>query len=111
MNRFNLMLLLALSAPVNAVNAADTTAEIASLRQLVEEMRLDYEARISELEARLAHSERVVRGAKQDADEAYRLAEQTAIDQSSGQSGPNVFNPAIGVVLTGRYADIDNGWA
>jgi len=83
---------------------------MAVLRQLVEDMHQDYEARISDLEERLARTERLARGAQKDADEAVELAEQTAIDQSSGVSAPNTFNPSIGAVLAGRYADVDSGW-
>jgi hypothetical protein len=73
-------------------------------------MRQDYEARISDLEDRLSRTERLTRVAQKDADEAVELAEQTAIDQSSGASAPNTFNPAIGVVTFGRYASVDRGW-
>lgn len=80
------------------------------MRQLVEEMRQDYETRISDLEDRLARTERLAKSARDDAGEAVELAEQTAIDQSSGASAPNTFNPSIGAILIGRYADIDQGW-
>jgi len=90
--------------------AQDAAEDMADLRQLVEDMRQDYEARISDLEERLARTERLARGAQKDAGEAVELAEQTAIDQSSGASAPNTFNPSIGTVLAGRYADVDRGW-
>jgi hypothetical protein len=77
---------------------------------MVEELRQDYERRISDLEQKLAQSERTARNAQRDAEEAFEIAEQTAITQSSGSAGVNAFNPAIGAVLTGRYADIDTGW-
>ena len=51
-------------------------------------------------------AERAARGARREADEALELAEQTAIESSSGASAPNTYNPAIGAILTGRYADI-----
>ena len=50
--------------PVAAVNAQDTAGEIAELRQLVSEMRTDYETRISALEARLVAAERAVRSTR-----------------------------------------------
>ena len=107
---YPVMVLLALSVLTPEANAQDAAEEIASLRQLVEEMQLDYEARISDLETRLARSERVARSAKKDADDAFELAEQTAIDQSSGLGNANVYNPAIGAILMGHYADIEGGW-
>lgn len=96
--------------PMLSANAQTPAQEVADLRRLVEDMRQDYEARISELESKLARTERLARGAQDDADEAVELAEQTAIDQSSGSSAPNVFNPSIGAVLVGQYADVDRGW-
>jgi len=102
------VLLIALAAP--AAHAQTLDDEVAELRSLVAEMRADYESRISELEARLARAERLANSASRDADEAFQLAEQTAIDQSGGASAPNVFNPAIGAVLTGHYASVDSGW-
>jgi len=102
--------LLVFIIPVATASAQDNAGEIAELRQLVTEMRADYDARISELEQRLAAAERRARSAERDAGEAIELAEQTAIDQGSAQSAPNTFNPAIGAILMGGYADIDRGW-
>jgi hypothetical protein len=98
------------SLPFATVSAQDQSAEIAELRQMIVEMRDDYERRIGELEVRLGAAERAARGARREADEALELAEQTAIDSSSGASAPNTYNPAIGAILTGRYADIGAGW-
>lgn len=105
------ILVLALSVSFfSAANAQDATDDVAELRQLVEELRHDYEARISELEGRLARTERMAQGARKDAGDAVALVEQATIDQSSGSSAANTFNPGIGAVLIGRYADVDRGW-
>ena len=109
-NSIAAILLLATSLLSSAANAQDVSAEVAELRQMMTDMRSDYERRISELEARLDTAERDSRGARRDAGEAIELAEQTAIDQSSGSSSPNTFNPALGLVLNGGFADVDNGW-
>jgi len=85
-------------------------AEIAELKQVVAEMRDDYERRIADLEQRLAGAERLANRASRDAEDATELAEQTAIDQSAGSSAPNAFNPGIGAILTGTWADVDRGW-
>ena len=102
--------LLILSLSATSVNAQDLANEVSELRQLLMTVQADYDARISDLEERLARAERQSRSAQRDADEAIELAEQTAIDQSSGSSAPNAFNPAIGAILVGGYADIDSSW-
>jgi len=109
-NSFIFVLLVAITAPVTMVNAQDIDQEIADLRQLVEDMRQNYETRISDLETRLAVSERAATTAQRDADEAFEMAEQTAIDQSSGSSTASAFNPALGAILMGGFSDIDRSW-
>lgn len=103
-------MLLIFGMPVSSVFAQDLASEVAELRSLLIQVQTDYDARISDLENRLASAERQSRSAQRDADEAIELAEQTAIDQSSGTSAPNAFNPAIGAVLVGGYADVNRGW-
>jgi len=92
------------------IAAAQDAGEIAELRRLVDEMRVDYESRIGDLEARLAKAERAARSAARDAEDAVKLAEDTAISQGAGTSSPNAFNPAIGAALIGGYADVGGGW-
>ena len=84
-------------------HAQDHSGEVAELRQMLAEMRSDYENRITDLEKRLDRAER-------SANDAREVAEQTAIDLTSGASSPNTFNPAIGAVLIARYASLDSGW-
>ncbi len=108
--RLVISLFLAIGLSASPARAQDIEDEINEIRQLLTTMQTDYEARISDLEERLARAERQTRSAQRDADEAIELAEQTAIDQSSASSAPNTFNPAIGAVLVGRYAEVDNGW-
>ena len=91
--------LLATVLPISTGNAQDLASEVAQLRLLLAEVQQDYESRITDLEERLTRAERLAAGARRDAQEAYDVAEQTAIDQSSGSSSPNTFNPAIGAVL------------
>jgi len=99
-----------IAMPVVPVHAQADADDIAELRRLVAEMKADYEARIGELESRLARAERMARGAERDADEAIELAEQTAIDLSGSATAANTFNPSIGVILGGHYADVERGW-
>ncbi|RLA30522.1 MAG: hypothetical protein DRR11_13130, partial [Gammaproteobacteria bacterium] len=106
-----IMALLVFTIPAMPVHAEDLADEVAELRQLLIEIQHDYDSRISDLEARLAKAERQARGAERNADEAIELAEQTAIDQTSGAASPNAFNPAIGSVFVGGYSNVDPGWS
>jgi len=88
---------------VGTAHAQDLSGDVAELRQMLTQMRSDYESRIEDLERRLDRAERSAR-------DATEIAEQTAIDLTAGASSPNTFNPAIGAVLVARYADIDANW-
>lgn len=90
--------------------AQDLAGEVAALREALTEMKTDYETRIEALEARLAAAEAGVADAGDDAEEAFEIAEETAIRQSSDTTAANTFNPAIGVMLVGRVADVSGGW-
>lgn len=91
-------------------HAQDLSGEVAELRQMLTEMKIDYEGRIADLENRLDRAERSARSASRDADEAVEIAEQTAIIMTAGASSPNTFNPAIGAILVASYANVDPGW-
>jgi len=106
----SVVLLLLLGTCLPTANAQDLASEVAELRRLLSEVQQDYATRISDLEIRLERAEILASGAKRDATEAFEIAEQTAIDQSSGTSAANTFNPSLGAVLSGRYASIDKGW-
>ncbi len=108
--RMALVPLLLLGTQTSIAQDQDLASEVAELRALLLEVQQDYESRISEVEVRLARAEQVASGARREATEAFEIAEQTAIDQSAGQSAANTFNPALGAVLAGRYADFDSGW-
>jgi hypothetical protein len=108
-SRFFAVLLL-IGMPMSLVHAQQPADEIDELRQMLITMQTSYDARLSDLEQRLARAEGEARSAQRDADEAVELVEQTAIDLSSGSSSPNTFNPSIGAIITGQYADIGTGW-
>jgi hypothetical protein len=97
-------------ASTGTLYAQDLSGEVADLRQMLTEMKNEYESRIEELERRLDNAERSVRGARREADEAMEIAEQTAINVTAGASSPNTYNPAIGIVLVSRYANVSQGW-
>lgn len=102
--------LLSVAASVQVAQANDLASEVAELRQSLSQLQQDYESRISDLEGRLARAEQLASGAKRDASEAFEIAEQTAIDQSSGGAAANTFNPSLGATLSARYANIDQSW-
>jgi hypothetical protein len=102
-------LTLGVTASYNSM-AQDLAADVAELRQMLTAARSDYEARIDDLERRLEQAERASNTASRDADAALEIAEQAAIDSTSGSSAANAFNPAIGAVLAARFSDIDQGW-
>jgi len=69
--------------------------DIESLRQAINELRADYETRISELERRLAVAE-------QNANQARVAAQQTTAPPLAVTSaGNSAFNPAIGIIFQG----------
>lgn len=103
-------LLLISGACASAAQASDLASEVAELRQLLADVQQNYESRISALEVRLSRAEQLASGARRDATEAFEIAEQTAIDQSSGTTSANTFNPSLGVVLSGRYAKVEGSW-
>ena len=82
--------------------------EIESLRTALDELRADYEARISELERRLAVAEQ---NASQASIAVQQAAAPVAITRSSANSA---FNPAIGVIFQGyawNYGEDPEGYA
>ena len=103
-------MVLVIGLPAAAANAQASGDEVAELRQMIIEMRDDYERRISELEARLDVAERETQVAKRDAGEAFELAEEASVQQVSATSAPNTFNPSVGAVLDGGFADVGGGW-
>lgn len=72
-----------------AASAQAQDSEIESLRLAVAELRADYEARISELEQRLAIAEQNARQAN------------TSSQPTSTGTPQSAFNPAIGVIFSG----------
>ncbi len=80
-----------LCLPFVAVAQGDAGDELAEIRDMLTTMKTDYEARIAELEQRLAAAERAV-----------TRTTSTAVRSGSVSAG-NAFNPQISVVLDGNY--------
>ena len=93
-----------------SVVAEESSDEIAELRLMLENVKIEYETRINDLEQRLTRAERLAQRAERSAEDAFEIAEDTAVNLTAGASAPNTFNPAIGAVLVGRYADLDQSW-
>ena len=93
-------LALALALPLSA--RADSPADIASLRQEVDAIRAAYEARLQALEQRLQRAE--AQGAAAAQASAAPAAVLPAVASSTASGGANAFNPALSLILSGRYA-------
>jgi len=90
------ILVLALSIPVVGQAQDD---DIDALRVAVEELRADYDARIAELERRLAVAE-------QNAAQAnYDIQLSSIAPATSASAGNTASNPAIGVVFQGQLRE------
>ena len=87
---------------------AQSNSEIDQLREMISELKRDYTARILRLEQRLQEVERESADARADADKAMTAAEDALLSPATPAArGPNAFNPAIGVVLSGGYSAMD----
>ena len=64
MKSTSVFLLLILGVHASAAPASDLASEVAELRQLLAELQLNYESRISDLEARLSRAEQLASGAR-----------------------------------------------
>jgi hypothetical protein len=84
----------ALACMLPAPARADAQGDIAQIRQQIEQMKHEYEARIQALEKRLT-----------DAESAANQAQASARQATQQQRG-NSFNPAVSVILQGRYANL-----
>jgi hypothetical protein len=103
MNRFIFTGVL-LACCITTTPQAQAQDEIALLRKEIEQMRADYEARISALERRLETAEEKVAMAPTE-QPVVLVAESTAPDKLTGS---NAFNPAIGVIFQGQAWAYDN---
>jgi hypothetical protein len=72
---------------------------------MLEQMRRDYEARLQSMEDRLKSAETAATGATQKADDAQKTAQKAAAapPPPPASANANAFNPAIGVVLDGKF--------
>ena len=110
----SLAALAAVAAPL-AAPAADKQ-ELAQIREEIKQLKDSYESRIQALEARLKEAEAKAQTAQTAASEASNKAEAAEKSAAaappptapSGQAGKGIaaFNPAVALVLQGRYANL-----
>lgn len=84
---------------------------LAALRAELHAMRAEYETRIAALEARLAAAEQAAGEARSEAEAAQQTAQSAAAvaaatppAAASPAGGNNAFNPAISLILQGRFS-------
>jgi hypothetical protein len=102
----------ALASPASAQSGVDTLRqEMQQMRTqydaLFDRMRRDYETRLADMEKRLKAAESAATTATEKAATAQTTAEQAAKAPPPGNvstgGGASAFNPAIGVVLDGKF--------
>lgn len=100
MKKYTLALSAMLTLSPVLASAATNTDELAAIRQQIQALQTEYEARIQTLEKRLEQTQAEVQAARQDAAEAQAVASNTTPSHSTAA---NSFNPAISAILTGTY--------
>ncbi|MFZ4551325.1 MAG: hypothetical protein ACOYNB_05830 [Aquabacterium sp.] len=93
-------LALAVGVSLPAWSATDPT--LAQLRQQIDALRQDYETRIKALEDKLAQAQ----SQAQTVASAPAPSPEPAPEPTGSRQGNNAFNPAIGLVLSGAYANL-----
>lgn len=103
----------AITTPAFAQSASvdSLRREVQQMRQqydaLLEQMRHDYESRLQDLEQRLKSAEAAASAANEKAADAQKTAQEVpappAAPANTAGGGANAFNPAIGVVLDGKF--------
>lgn len=93
-------LALAVGVSLPAWSATDPT--LAQLRQQIDALRQDYETRIKALEDKLAQAQ----SQSQTVASAPAPSPEPAPEPTGSRQGNNAFNPAIGLVLSGTYANL-----
>jgi hypothetical protein len=82
--------------------------ELGELRAQLDALKADYQAKINLLESRVAQLEAQVAAQPQSQSPSQSLPAPLAPAPSGGGAGgANAFNPAISVILGGRYAQLD----
>lgn len=92
----------ALAVPLNCLAAND--AELQAIRDQIRQLKESYEQRIAQLEQRLQQAEANSRQAAGKAEEIQAAAQQAS--QPPATPAENAFNPAISLILSGTYGQL-----
>lgn len=95
----------AIIAAISNINPVWANSDIEALRKQLEALKSDYEQRINALENRLKQSEEKTQLTQKKVEQ---VADKVEKQNNTSISGQNNFNPAISLILDGRYADFDN---
>lgn len=85
-------------------HATTSEADLQQLRSQLQELRQQYEQRLQALEARLSQAQQAA--ATSTPTIAPQPQPQPAAAPSASRKGNSAFNPAIGMILTGTYANL-----
>jgi len=102
---------LAQAEPASAIKAAEThpkqSPSLSALHQEIQQLKREYQSRIEKLEKRLAEAERQLQAREKDKPPASDFSALTlnAPTSASNTQSANAFNPAISLILDGRYTD------
>jgi len=83
-------------------------SDIQALREELNQMRIEYESRISDLESRLEAAEFAAGEASSGTDVSTRFGQAPEHPQTVSLAADNAFNPAIGVTFQGQAWAYDN---
>ena len=87
---------------------AQDRSDIQALREELEQMRVEYETRISDLESRLEAAEIAAGEVGSGTDVSTRAVQAPEQPQTVSLAADNAFNPAIGVTFQGQAWAYDN---
>jgi hypothetical protein len=94
-------LCVALFAPLSAYAATDD--DLRAIREQIQQLKESYEQRITQLEQRLQQAEASSKNAENTATQAEVTAQQANHPAASSE---NSFNPAISMILSGTYGQL-----
>ena len=96
----------ALAAIVPTSAQAASQPELEEIRAEIKQLKDSYESRIQALEQRLKQAETKADQAQSAAVKAESAIAQAAAPPASAPSAANAFNPAISLILSGAYANL-----
>jgi hypothetical protein len=99
-------LLLLIASCISGPCYAESDTE--QIRQLIAQLRIEYDSKIQQLEDRLIQAEKKAENASQNSEDTLLKVDDLAtMPANPASNSATAFNPAIGVVLSGSYASLD----